>query len=809
MRVFVIFLLFNLHCLAAFCQNTVLLGKVIQSENASPISKATILLNNNASNAYVTNDEGKFEINALKPGNYQITIFSYDRETLKREISIKAGLNPFTFTLYPLNDSLSELVIQATTEKTYGLTRLNAVEGFGIYEAKKNEVIILDDLSANKATNNARQIFAKVPGLNIWESDCAGLQLDIAARGLGPSRTANFNTRQNGHDMSADAIGYPESYYTPPAQALERVEIVRGAASLQYGPQFGGMLNFVLKDAPEDKKIEFTTEQTYGSFNFFNTFNSVGGTLGKFKYYSYYQYKRGDCWRPNSAFDLHNAYAKLGYEFNNRLSLDFEYTFMHYQAQQPGGLLDIEFQRDPRISKRERNWFQVDWNLAALTLNYRISDKTKLNLRNFATFSGRDALGNLERIDRVDFGGNRTLISDDYQNFGSELRLIHQYNFMKNPAVLLVGLRYYNGQTDRRQGDASAALDADFRFLNPNDLEGSDYELPGKNYSLFAENIFNITDKFSITPGFRIEHIRTFSDGQYKQRVLDFAGNIVSENTLYESTSVIRTFSLLGLGLSYKYKEDIDFYANISQNFRPITFSDLRIDNPNFVLDSAIVDEKGFNMDFGVRGTLKNFINFDISGFYLRYNNRIGFLLVADQPPLFQDFRFRTNVGNSRHYGIESFVEADILGLIAGKTLKSNLLIYSNFSWIDAKYVQVEDNSINGNQVEYVPEFLFRGGLTYRYQGFQASYQISYLGEQFTDATNATGPVAGAVSGTIPSYHVMDLSLSYQYKFLKLETGLNNLSNEKYFTRRAESYPGPGIIPSPGRSFYITLQGKF
>ena len=157
---------------------------------------------------------------------------------------------------------MEEIDVKAKRKTYSGIGRLRSVDGFGIYEAKKNELIVLDDFAANKANNNARQIFAKVPGLNIWESDCAGLQLDIAARGLGPSRTANFNTRQNGYDMSADALGYPESYYTPPMQAVERIEIVRGAASLQYGTQFGGMLNFKLKEAPKDKKIELNSEQT-------------------------------------------------------------------------------------------------------------------------------------------------------------------------------------------------------------------------------------------------------------------------------------------------------------------------------------------------------------------------------------------------------------------------------------------------------------------------------------------------------------------------------------------------------------------
>lgn len=162
---------------------------------------------------------------------------------------------------------LREVTVQ---DKAGGFTNttLRGVENFGIYSSKKTEVVSLSNLTANVSTNNPRQIYGRVTGLNIWESDGAGLQLGIGGRGLSPNRTANFNTRQNGYDISADALGYPESYYTPPAEALDRIEIVRGAASLQYGTQFGGLLNFRFKRGPKDKKIELTSRQTGGSWGF-------------------------------------------------------------------------------------------------------------------------------------------------------------------------------------------------------------------------------------------------------------------------------------------------------------------------------------------------------------------------------------------------------------------------------------------------------------------------------------------------------------------------------------------------------------
>src|ERR1700709_2461893 len=103
-----------------------------------------------------------------------------------------------------------------TSVPAFGVTRLKDVDGAGIYAGKKSEVIVLKDITANTATNNSRQIYSKVARLNISENDGgAGIQLAIGGRGLDPNRTSNFNTRQNGDDISADALGYPQSYHTP------------------------------------------------------------------------------------------------------------------------------------------------------------------------------------------------------------------------------------------------------------------------------------------------------------------------------------------------------------------------------------------------------------------------------------------------------------------------------------------------------------------------------------------------------------------------------------------------------------------
>jgi Fe(3+) dicitrate transport protein len=142
-----------------------------------------------------------------------------------------------------------------------GLTKMYGVDGVTITQGKKSEVIHVQNLLANKATNNSRQLFSRIGGINIFENDGSGLNIGIGGRGLNPNRMSNFNTRQNGYDISADALGYPESYYTPPAEAIDRIEILRGAASLQFGTQFGGMINYKIV-APSQEKWHVSSRTT-------------------------------------------------------------------------------------------------------------------------------------------------------------------------------------------------------------------------------------------------------------------------------------------------------------------------------------------------------------------------------------------------------------------------------------------------------------------------------------------------------------------------------------------------------------------
>jgi len=788
---------------AALSSQQIFVEGVVQNENnGAPVKGIAISFNDKS---IKTDTNGFFKVILEKNKVYSIKIHREGFKQFSQKLTL-AKDSSLVFFLSPDLIHLDEITISAEKDNDFGISRLNNVEGTTIYAGKKSEAVYVQDLNANLAANNSRQVFSKIPGINVFENDGTGSTIGIGGRGLNPNRISNFNTRQNGYDISADALGYPESYYTPPTEAVERIEILRGAAGLQFGTQFGGMINYKFMEAPADKKISGNFRQTGGSFGFLNSFNQLSGTVKKFSYNTFYQYKHYTGWRDRSELNSHNAFASLKYQFSEKFFIKAEYTHLNYTSQQPGGLTDKQFAMDSNFVTRSRNWFRVNWNLFAITADYKLTERTRINLLAFGLLAGRDALGFLGRADRPDvMTAHRNLLSDVYNNYGMEVRVLQRYKLFDHSSHFLVGARYYRGKTIRKQGDADISDQANFEFLHPDSLENSSYTFPSENKAVFMENIFQFTKKWSVTPGLRYEYISTASEGYYRLINTDLSGTSILNRRIYDNRSNKRSFILAGIGTQFKINGSMELYANISQNYRSINFNDMRVVNPNFEVDPELKDESGFTADGGMRGAIKNLLYFDVSVFLLQYNDRIGTALKVDTNT-YQIVRFRTNIGNSRNLGVEAFAELDWIKLVR-KNSKHKLSTFVNISFIDARYISSQiayDNKI----VEFVPKIIFRTGITYAYKKFGVTCQYSYTGEQFSDATNAPSSPS-AIYGIIPAYSIIDLSANYTYKKVGIIAGVNNLANSKYFTRRAEGYPGPGIIPADPVNYYVTLRLKF
>jgi Fe(3+) dicitrate transport protein len=802
-RILVLFLLF----LQTFVYGQYKISGAVVSDNNKPINKVQIY-NESGTLLAQTGVLGNFNFSTKREA-LQL-IFYVEEYQLKNVFLQLSDFVDVKVTLQTFSQNLSEIQIKARTVKVFELKRLKDVEGTSIFAGKKTEVVLVNQSAANLAANNARQIFNQIAGLNIFQNDDAGLQLNIGGRGLNPNRTANFNTRQNGYDISADVLGYPESYYTPASEGLDEIQIVRGAASLQYGTQFGGLINFITKN-PSTKSLEVVTRNTIGSFGLYTNFTSFSGTKGKFSYYSYINYKKGNGFRPNSNFESKNIFTHLEYRPSEKHVLSFEITYLDYLAQQAGGLTDRTFNEDPLQSNRARNWFKVDWLLYNFKWEHIFSSKTNFSFNLFGLDASRKAVGFRERrVDLADSGGARELLIGAFNNFGFEARLLTKYTVFGKKATYLVGTKFYKADNTDFQGPGSDAENANFSSALaefPEYRIQGNFRNPNTNVALFGENIFYVTDKIAITPGARFEYIKTASEGLGKITNTDSAGNPIGSIENAVDNAKERSFLLLGLGASYKKNAAVELYGNISQNYRSITFSDLNIVNPSNAIDQNLQDEKGFSTDFGVRGNWNNWLSFDANLFGLFYQKRIGFLFTQI-PPINNVGQLRTNIGDARIFGIESVFDFNLKKILQMSN-EYTFNYFINTSFIKSEYTRAITSGILGKKVEFVPDVNLKTGLKFGYKNFSSSLQYTYLSAQFTDAQNSgSGDISGIV-GEIPAYSILDFSTAYTYKNAKIEAGINNVLDNSYFTRRATGYPGPGIIPSAPRNWYAGLELKF
>ena len=682
-----------------------------------------------------------------------------------------------------------------------GVGHLPEIKNGIIYAGKKNEIILVDSLDANKAINNTRQILGRIPGLNIVETESSGFTANgIATRGLNPTQSIEMNTRQNGYNISADVYGYNEAYYIPPMEAVSRIEMVRGAASLQFGSQFGGLVNYVIKDAPINKPFEFTISQTMGSFGMFNTFNSVGGTYKKVSYYAFLQYRNMDGYRPNSQQWQLSGFGKLGYKPTDKLNIGIEYSLLRNQLKMPGGLTDSLFSANPRASTRTRNWLKSPWNIITAYANFTPSENTIISLKTSYLFSNRSLVwrnedGGASALDEIDPATNafepREVGKENIHNATTELRISHNYTLGKQQSSIAGGVRFSHSWFTK-QGGGEGTTNSDFDLSISGDW-GYNLNFTTTNIAPFVENIFRLGSKFTITPGVRFEYLKSTANG-YK---------IEDNIKLSPDKSRNRYFVLAGLGIEYKPTANTGVYANFSQAYRPIEYSQLEPFGITSRIDSNLKDAIGFNADLGYRGTVKNYLNFDMGVFYMAYNNRIGVVLQQD-PLTGNDYSFRTNIANSVHKGIESYIELNILKAI-NQTSIYGLSIFNSFAYIDARYTSGE---FKDKRVEAAAKTINRVGLILSNKHFSSTFQVNTVGDAYGDASNvATSD--DPIAGYIPAYTVLDLSATYKIKNFALKIGANNLTGKSYFTRRTDEYPGPGIIPSVGRSYYAGVTATF
>jgi iron complex outermembrane receptor protein len=202
-------------------------------------------------------------------------------------------------------------------------------------------VVTRADIEGSNESATLSVLNGRVPGLFVTERGVTGFGVaqgsagQISIRGIGGNPTTGVLMLIDGHPQFMGIMGHPlsDSYV---ASDAERVEVIRGPASILYGTNaMGGVINIITRKQTKEG-VSGNAHVSYGSYNTQKYMGSVGYKKEKLSAYISANHDQTDGHRPNSDFKITNGYLKLGYSFNDHFYATADFSLAAYKAADPG-----------------------------------------------------------------------------------------------------------------------------------------------------------------------------------------------------------------------------------------------------------------------------------------------------------------------------------------------------------------------------------------------------------------------------------------------------------------------------------------
>ncbi len=693
-----------------------------------------------------------------------------------------------------------EVTIEAWETSYKPIPKLPEVHNGWLLSGKSNQVISLDQMPTCPPDKSVRQVFAKTPGAFAYDMDGAGNQINLALRGLDPHRSWDMNVRQNGAMLNSDLYGYPASHYVPPLEAVDRIELVRGTASLQYGAQFGGMMNYVIRMPDTLRKAGYHGQASVGSFGTASHYHAVGGRIGKWTWQAYHFQRVSEGYRENSRSTSEAQYARLIYQATPRLKVSLETGRSTYLYQIPGPLNDSAAQANPRQATRSRNFYSPDIFVPVVSVEWKPGRHTRIDWVTSGILGDRSSVQFIGGYDKPDVlvpatgtFAPRQVDIDLFRSFTSEARLLHTWKLGGMDQAFAAGFRAIGNELRRQQlGLGSAGFDYDLGITGE---WGRDVRFRTHNYALFAENLVYLTPRLRISPGIRIEQGLTRMRGSVRN---------VPEDRV--PADLPHQFVLLGVSGKWEIRPGVEVFGGWSQAYRPVILGEAMPTNALERVDPGLKNSFGSNSELGLDASLfQNRLRVTATAFMLDYRRRVG--LQAMEDDLGQTYFLRTNIGDSRTLGVELYAEYLVLS-----AREAALSVFTATAWMHGRYVSGEvlfngqNVDITGNVLEHAPTLNSRNGVQASWKRLSASVLLHIVTRTYSDPVNTETPTTNGARGLVPGYALTDVQAGYRFSpRVQVRAALNNAFDQFFFTKRPTIYPGPGVWPSEGRNFTVTL----
>ena len=605
----------------------------------------------------------------------------------------------------------------------------------------------------------------RVPGINIKSEEETSIVANFGIRGLSASESKSLML-EDGVPVAPGLFIGNERYFNPRIQRIENIEVLKGSASLRYGPStIGGVVNYQTK-TPDEGVLISARAGSYGmqemSIEAGATSDSGDAFMGVVATHA-----DGNGYMDKD-YDMNDVMLKAGIAFNDQHTVGLKVSWYENEANiSYRGLLLEDYEKGATYNPAPDDFFLTDRNSFDLSHEWILNDTATLKTLAYYSEVTRDywrynvdtpasnEAGRWVYTDSLT-GNNRS-----FERVGIETRLTLDNFFLGVDGEAEFGLRYMEEESNDTRIRATRAADR----TGNNDRHRVDY---AESVAAYAQNRFILSDALAITPGLRVE--------SYEQK-----RTVLTDNNASATTR--NTEWLPGVGATYELSANDQVFGGVYRAFSPAA-NEVALDG---LTDQQLDGERSTNYELGIRGT-HGALTYEVAAFNMDFDNQV--VTGNSDPNLSQ-----SNAGETTHRGMEFSV-----GYIFG----NGLSIDANATWVPES--DFKSGAYAGNRLPYAPEHIANLALNYQSGNLRTSFLVHYRGEQFGDPSNRvdipTNAAGGIWGGKLDAYTVADIVAQYEFsRALTAFGSIKNVSDERFITGLRQ-----GIYAGPERTFELGIR---
>lgn len=615
---------------------------------------------------------------------------------------------------------------------------------------------------------STEDVLRRVPGVNIKGEEETSIVANFGIRGLSAGESKSL-LLEDGVPVAPGLFIGNDRYFNTRIQRVESVEVLKGSASLRYGPStIGGVVNYITK-TPDDG-VQLSARA--GSFNMRELSVEAGAkNPSEDAFVGVVATKAKSDGFMDKGYDMSDVMVKAGMAISDKQKVGVKFAYHENEANiSYRGLLLADYLNGERYNPAPDDWYLTD--RTALDLNHELvfDNNAKLNTLVYWSDTTRDywrydvntaasnAAGRWVYTDNLT-GNNRS-----FERLGIESRLSFDQQLFGYAAATEFGLRLMQEESNDTRIRATRA--ADRSGNNDRHIIDSATSVAG-----YAQSRLQISDAFAITPGLRVE--------SYEQK-----REILTQNG--DTAKTTNTEFLPGVGATYELADSAQLYGGVYRAFSPAS-NGVALDG---LTDQQLDGERSINYEAGIRGTA-GAISYEVSAFYMDFANQV--VTGNSDPNLSQ-----SNAGETEHTGME---------FVFNYNLGGGFRLDTNATWVPTSEFKTGDNA--GKRIPYAPKILANVALSYSAEAFSVALTAHHRGEQYADPTNIeaipTNAAGGIWGGLLPAYTVYDLLAQYTvFDGLTVYGSVKNLADKTYISGLRQ-----GIYVGPERSIEAGFRYRF